>query len=34
MNVSSSLSDDGKILTIEVAGKLDITLYKGFSDAY
>lgn len=34
MNVEAIVSDDGKTLTIEVIGKLDITLYKKFSDSY
>ncbi|MBF0232006.1 MAG: STAS domain-containing protein [Desulfamplus sp.] len=34
MNVRAIVSDDGKTLTLEVRGKLDITLYKSFSDSY
>ncbi|MBF0573977.1 MAG: STAS domain-containing protein [Desulfamplus sp.] len=34
MNVEAIVSDDGKTLTIKVIGKLDITLYKKFSDSY
>ncbi len=34
MSVETKISDDGKTLTIKVSGKLDITMYKTFSDSY
>ncbi|MBF0467390.1 MAG: STAS domain-containing protein [Desulfamplus sp.] len=34
MKVQPIVSDDGKTLTLEVWGKLDITLYKSFNDSY
>lgn len=34
MNIETVLSDDGKKLTLTVSGKMDVTLYKEFNDAY
>jgi len=34
MAVKKALSEDGKILTIHVPSRLDITAYKEFGDAY
>ncbi len=34
MAVEKKFSDDGKVLTISISGRFDITVYKDFGDAY
>jgi anti-anti-sigma factor len=34
MAVEKKFSDDGKVLTISISGRFDITAYKDFGDAY
>ncbi len=34
MAVEKNISEDGKVLTISISGRFDITAYKGFGDAY
>jgi anti-anti-sigma factor len=34
MAVEIQISEEGKVLTISISGRFDITIYKDFSDAY
>jgi len=34
MAVEKKISDDGKVLTLSISGRFDITVYKDFGDAY
>ncbi len=34
MAVEKQISEDGKVLTISISGRFDITAYKDFGDAY